>query len=478
MAWGIALTLVKRKAKKMGFFHSKSLMVKLIVAFCGVSIMGIAIIGLTAAIASRIEFYRFMSEISYSELVQDLSYYHSQNGSFVGAESLLDSVTVDSNSQAHEFFIADRSGNILIASTGSPKPGLPNTNLTMMGLPIKVDGITVAYLIPLRPPALPYGDVGRNVQRVNKYLWQGMLAAAFAALCVGWFISHKIIIPIRQLNTATHLVAAGDLETTVNVKNKDEIGQLADAFNQMTNSLRKDRDLRQQMTADIAHELRNPLTIIMGNAEAISEGILPPTKEAMEVIYDEAKHLSVLVDDLRTLSLSEAGELNLQKSLVNLKELFDRLALSFALKVAEKQATLSFEVASDVPLLLADAGRLSQIFSNLLNNSVKHIDASGKVVVSAALVKGPNGEELVQIDVADNGAGIPADDLPFIFDRFYRARNRTNRLLDGTGLGLAISRSLVENHGGTIRVVSEPGKRTVFSVTLPVGDGGSLTKDS
>jgi signal transduction histidine kinase len=306
-----------------------------------------------------------------------------------------------------------------------------------------------------------------------------MLSAAFAALCVGWFISHKILIPIRQLNTATHLVAAGDLETTVNVKNKDEIGQLADAFNQMTNSLRKDRDLRQQMTADIAHELRNPLTIIMGNAEAISEGILPPTKEAMEVIYDEAKHLSVLVDDLRTLSLSEAGELHLQKSLVNLKELFDRLALSFALKVAEKQATLSIVIAPDVPHLLADAGRLSQIFSNLLNNSIKHIDAGGKVVMSAALSHGPYGEELVQIDVADNGAGIPAEDLPFIFDRFYRARNRSNRLLDGTGLGLAISRSLVENHGGTIGVVSDPGKRTVFSVTLPVGGGGdSPAKDA
>jgi two-component system, OmpR family, sensor histidine kinase BaeS len=220
------------------------------------------------------------------------------------------------------------------------------------------------------------------------------------------------------------------------------------------------------MTADIAHELRNPLSIILGHTEAMSEGVLPATAETLDIIYDEAKHLSRLVDDLRTLSLSESGELSLQRSLVNPVEILERSASANAVRAAEKGVTLQVEAAPDLPSVNVDVERIGQVLANLLDNSLKHTPSGSSIRLSAVAAI-----DAVEISVQDSGSGIPPEDLPYVFDRFYRGKQTSGRVKDGSGLGLAISRALVELHQGQICVESGVGQGTTITVRLPVAGG-------
>jgi signal transduction histidine kinase len=284
------------------------------------------------------------------------------------------------------------------------------------------------------------------------------------ALLFGWFVARTIIRPLRNLNDVTQSIALGDLEKTVNINSRDEIGTLAASFNHMIGSLKRSRDLRRQMTADIAHELRNPLSIIMGNAEALSEGVLPATPETLDIIYDEARHLSRLVDDLRTLSLSESGELHLQRNLAEPAELLDRCAMAFALRASEHDLTIRTEVAPALPQLDVDVERIQQVLANLVDNALKHTPPGGSIVLSAVTLLDGG----VELAVQDSGNGILPEDLPFIFDRFYRGKQSAARIKDGSGLGLAISRALVELHNGQIAASSQPGMGTRIMVRLGV----------
>jgi signal transduction histidine kinase len=296
---------------------------------------------------------------------------------------------------------------------------------------------------------------GDNIRRVNSNLFIGVLVVTLLALLFGWFMARNIIRPLRDLNAATQAIAQGDLDRQVTISTRDEIGTLAASFNIMTASLKRSRDLRRQMTADIAHELRNPLSIILGNAEAISEGVLPASSQTLEIIYDEAKHLSHLVDDLRTLSLSESGELHLMRSAVSPAELLEHSASAHAIHAAERGVTLRVEAALDLPELNVDVERIGQVLNNLLDNSLKHTAAGGEIVLAAIKIG-----DFLELSVQDNGSGIPLAELPFVFERFYRGKQSVGRIQDGSGLGLAISKALVELHGGVIFVESEPGQGT------------------
>jgi signal transduction histidine kinase len=443
---------------------NRSILLKLILLFWAVSISGIVIIALLAGRVSSQEFNRFANEAEYRDLIDNLARYYGEHGNFSGAGYLLDEAQQKAqNGQAREFLVIDPKGNILLSLVERLPPGRPSPDLINFGFPITVKNDVVARLIPMRPPRSFSDIVGQNIQRINTALFLGVLAVTVLSLLFGWLMARNILHPLRELNAATQSIAQGDLEKQVTISTRDEIGELANSFNVMTASLKRSRDLRRQMTADIAHELRNPLSIILGNAEALSEGVLPANPQTLDIIYDEAKHLSRLVDDLRTLSLSESGELFLQKSLVNPAEIVERSASAYSMRAAEKGVVIQVETATDLPSVNVDVERINQVLSNLLDNSLRHTPSGGSIRLSAAAAA--NG---VDISVSDTGSGISPEDLPYVFDRFYRGKQAGNRIKEGSGLGLAISRALVELHQGQVSIQSEIGKGTTITIHLPV----------
>lgn len=446
----------------------RSLLTRLILAFWVVSLSGIVLVAVMAGRASQQGFDSFVNDVQYKDLVDHLAGYYSAHGSFTGAEYLLQAASQQAgNGLAKEYVVVDPQGNMLLSLTDGPNPGPqppggPSPNLVNIGIPIDVGDKVVALLIPIRLPKSLPDMAAQNLQQINMSLFIGAVFATVLALALGWIMARSISQPLSDLNEATRAIAQGDLDKQVPITSKDEIGALAGSFNAMTGSLKRSRDLRRQMVADIAHELRNPLSIILGHAEALSEGVLPATPETLDIIYDEARHLSRLVEDLRTLSLSESGELQLQRATLAPQELMNRAAAALTGRAADKGLRLTVSAPDGLPSVSVDMERMQQVLLNLLDNSLKHTASGGSIELTAVL-KGDG----VEIVVQDSGSGIAPEDLPLVFERFYRSKHSPERIQDGSGLGLAISKALVELHGGQISAESEPGQGTTISIWLP-----------
>jgi signal transduction histidine kinase len=230
--------------------------------------------------------------------------------------------------------------------------------------------------------------------------------------------------------------------------------------------------MRRQMTADIAHDLRTPLSIISGYAETLADHSLDPSPEVFAAMYQEAQHLNRLVDDLRTLSLADAGELTLYPESVNPADFLAQVAARLGVKAAQQGVTIRVEAAADLPAMRVDPTRFAQVFDNLVINALRYTPSSsnppanlavkGEIILSARQADG-----ILRLTVADNGTGIDPGDLPRIFDRFYRGDSA--RPQDGeSGLGLAICKTIVEAHGGTIGVERIPGQGAAFTILLPL----------
>ena len=217
------------------------------------------------------------------------------------------------------------------------------------------------------------------------------------------------------------------------------------------------------MTADIAHDLRTPLTVIRGYAEALRDGDLPSSAATFETIYQEAEHLSYLIEDLRTLSLVDAGELTLNRQAVSPKDLLERTAAAHLPQAQQSGVTLHVDASVSLPSIHIDSDRLAQVLGNLVSNALRYTPERGQITLAAR-----RQADGVQLTVQDTGVGIAPDDLPHIFDRFYRGDDARETNEGESGLGLAIAKSLVEAHGGTISVTSTLGEGSVFAVALPV----------
>ena len=290
-----------------------------------------------------------------------------------------------------------------------------------------------------------------------------VLAVLLATGAVTLLAGRRIARPIHALTTAVQRMEAGDRTARVPVKGRrqDEVGRLAHAFNAMAVSMEENERQRQAMVSDIAHELRNPLTNVRGYLEGVQDGLVPLDDALVASLLEESTLLGRLVDDLQDLALADAGRLHLHPEPLDAADLVEQVVAAHRAAAATAGVAITAAARGPMPVQ-ADPGRLRQALGNLVGNALRYTPAGGQVTLTVS-----GAADQAVIAVADTGAGIAAEHLPHIFDRFYRADASRNRETGGSGLGLAITRHLVEAHGGTIEAQSTEGTGSTFTIRLP-----------
>jgi signal transduction histidine kinase len=321
------------------------------------------------------------------------------------------------------------------------------------------------FTVSLSGPAGPDPIQSGFVRGVNQSLALALVVAGVAALLLTAALSRRIIRPVEELTLAAEAMATGDLSRRVVVRAPDEIGTLGRAFNTMADSLQRVEGLRRTMVGDVAHELRTPLTNIRGYLEALRDGVAKPNPRMIDSLHEEALLLNRLIDDLQDLALAEAGQLRLHREPADLGAVIEGALSAARPRMEVKEVELAQCVDPELPPMVVDAERVGQVLRNLLNNALTHTPAGGVITVTASAVS----DDAVRVSVCDTGCGIAPEELPLVFERFYRSDRSRNRATGGAGLGLTIVRQLVEAHGGSVEVTSEPGEGSCFSFTLPVG---------
>jgi len=450
----------------------RSISTKLILAFLSIGVISVGVIFIAARWNTRQEFLRFLSDQTQSRIVTSLTQYYEQNGSWDGIDFIyLQTDNLPPQNQGAgpggpnriiPFTLTDKNGVVIIASD-KYKVGdtVPKSELNL-GIPIEDDNTVIGILVPSRSPYQGNQRELEFIDRTNVTLLYSAVIGAVVALLLGIFLSRTITRPIRELTHATHAVSQGDLSQQVPVRTKDELGNLATAFNTMSAELSRSVNTRKQMTADIAHELRTPLSLILGHAEAVHDGVLPPTKENFEIIRDEATRLEHLVDDLRTLSLADAGELSIKLQTIEPAGLLQEVASLYQFHTQNKNIKLELDIAPHLPPLEIDPGRITQVLTNILDNATRYTPEGGTITLSAK----QTGRD-VAIAVQDSGPGLSKEDVERIFERFYRVDPSRQREDGGSGLGLAIAKSIVQAHNGQLSAESEPGKGLKVIIKLP-----------
>lgn len=296
----------------------------------------------------------------------------------------------------------------------------------------------------------------------NSILIVALISLALA-IVISLYLARSITRPLQDMIRVTRGISEGDLSQRARADSQDELGALAQSFNIMADDLAKQEKMRRDLVADIAHEFRTPLTTIRGYVESILDGVKKPDQDILGRIGAETERLTTLISDLQELSRAESGKLSLEKKPVDLNVLVEEVLFKFEKRIAEKEIQVETDLEGSLPLALVDEKRIGQVLENILNNAIKYNYQKGRVRVSTT-----RDGEGVRITIADTGQGISPQDLPHIFERFYRGDKSRSRHTGGTGIGLSIAKNLVEAHRGTISVQSQPGQGSTLSIWLPL----------
>jgi len=297
---------------------------------------------------------------------------------------------------------------------------------------------------------------------VHRYLLWSTLAALSLAFVISYFLIRRILQPLSQMHAITREVAAGNFSARVQVRSTDEVGELGTAFNRMADSLEQVEQLRKTMVADVAHELRTPLTNLRGYLEALNDKVLPPSQETFAMLLQEILRLVSLVEDLQQLAKADAARAFLQREKISVAEVVDQILALYQPHFLEKNITVAKDIAPDADTIQAHRNKLLQAVRNLIENAWKYTPQNGRVTIISNRDPGA-----VRLIISNSGPGIEQKDLPFIFERFYRADRSRSRDGGGAGIGLAIVKELIEAHGGHVGAESQDGETHVW-FSLPV----------
>lgn len=346
--------------------------------------------------------------------------------------------------------------------------GNPHTEMASY-TPIVQNGLTVGWIALVPFQEVSTGAGMRFQQQQDKAnLVIGGVVIVLAAL-VSWLLARMVLAPVKRIAASTHQLAAGDYTSRVHVKTHDELGVLAQDFNQLALTLERNEQLRRDFMADVSHELRTPLAVLRGEIEAIEDGVRPLSMALIPSLHSEVRTLGKLVDDLYELSLSDAGALAYRKHPVDAVQVLRSAFEPFVPRYEQKGLRIDDQIAPEMRATCdADPDRLRQLFTNLFSNTWRYTDSGGLLRLSAAATAGK-----LQLMFEDSAPGLPDAVLPQIFERFFRAEESRNRGTGGAGLGLAICRNIVEAHGGTIHAQSSPLGGLAIVVTLPLAAKGA-----
>lgn len=456
----------------------KSLQVKLIISYLSVALLTVLVVSAVIRLTSGQQFFNLVMEQQASLLKEEAASYYRDTGSWEGFFDY--------------YWKAAPDGEITVSEQQPPPPpeGAPREIRGKHGLvdtqyraiipfkninigetvptqfldhliAVEVEGETVAWIIP---------DTGFQfqlsteetvfLQRTNQAILLAAAAGIAGAVIMGIVLARIFLKPIRSLIGASQKMAAGDLEQQVPIHSQDELGQLSKTFNQMSADLSQSDRQRRQLTADITHDLSTPLQVIAGYIEMLEDGEVTLTPQRIQIIMHEIDLLRRLVNDLGLLTTADAKELQMQFEAVDPEELLSQIYHAYEGIAKKENKEIQYHVAEKTPAVHADPGRMVQVISNLVDNAIRYTPQGGSVRLSAGLKEGK-----IEFRVKDNGSGIHPDDLPYVFDRFYRADKSRNGNAGKMGLGLAIAKALVTAQGGTIHVestVDEPGAAFVL----------------
>jgi len=397
-----------------------------------------------------------------------LTSYYYRFGSWEGLSELLNPQLQELPPLEQPLIIADASGLVFISSD----PKLLGRKLSerdlAAGVPIRVGAERVGTLIM----AIPAGTFTPLEQEFSQsirdsILWAGGIALVIA-LGLGILLVRRLARPLAALRLAAEQISQGRLEPRVHITSNDELGRLGETFNQMAESLQRSEKLRRQLILDIAHELRNPLMIQQSHLELLLDNVVPPTPQQLQTIYEQNLLLGRLVRDLQLLALADAGELQILRTPTPMRELLQGIVAQVQPTMAEKRLRLEAEIADDLPTLAVDRQRIEQVLLNILDNACRYTPPGGTIRLSAR-----REGSVVHVSVLDQGPGIAPEDLPHIFERFYRGDKSRARSSGGTGLGLAIAKALIEAHGGSIWAENAPTGGARFHFTVPIDLAGT-----
>ena len=449
----------------------KSLALKLTLAFMFISLIGIIVAAFIIQRRTYTAFDRFLYNQERNAMVTWFTAYYQVYGSWQGVDDALRQVRwqripANRESESLRFLVTllDEKGVVIFGRVGEGNQVASERELRDAS-PIEVDGIVVGHVLltvnPRVRAILEFPEM-TFLRNVNRAVLISALIAVAVAFILGITMARTLARPIHELTDATQAIAKGKLGYQVEVRSEDELGKLAESFNRMSTDLAQANQLRRQMTADIAHDLRTPVSVVLGYTEALSDGKLEGSSEIYSIIHKETEHLNHLIEDLRTISMADSHELQLNLQKVSLATLLERCALSFKPQAEQKSIQLTVEAPAELPLVSVDVDQVARVLSNLVSNALRYTPENGWIRLSAT-----REGQMVAMRVSDNGAGIAPEDLPLVFTRFYRG-DRSRRANGEIGLGLTIAKSLVEAQGGNITVESELGVGTTFIIRLPV----------
>ena len=444
-----------------------SLQFRLIVGFAMVLALTLGSVSLYIGYSARREVDRIQQEIDEvrtARIERLVSRFYSAREDWAGVQPVVERAA---ELYARQIVVVDQDGQIVGDShrtTGHPFRQGPGDQRFA---PVRRGGRMIGSFLVVPsdvPSSLPEPPLSQFAQAINRALILAGLAAGAGGILLVSLVSGNVLAPVRALNAAARRLGSGDLSQRVPAPSRDEVGQLGRTFNSMAEGLENAERQRKNLVADVSHELRTPLSNIQGYVEAIQDGVLEPDEATLGTLHQQIMHLTRLVEDLRLLAQTESEDFHLDIEPDSLAEVVRRSVEAFRASSEARGIAIKLDVPSDLPLVRLDRTRIAQVVGNLLENAVRHTPSGGQVTVSVGAEEG----SVAAVAVADNGEGIPADDLAHIFERFYRVDRSRARATGGSGMGLTIAKKLVEAHGGVIRVESTIGKGSRFVFELPL----------